>query len=50
MNAPHPDDFTLLVLLEGEMYELEAARLKRHLADCAACAAAFRESRGSTGR
>ncbi len=43
MSAAHPDDFTLLVLLEGEMSELEAARLKRHLAECAACAAAYRE-------
>lgn len=43
MSAPHPDDFTLLVLLEGEMSELEAARLRRHLAECPACAAAYRE-------
>lgn len=43
MSAAHPDDFTLLVLLEGEMSELEAARLKRHLAECPACAAAYRE-------
>jgi tetratricopeptide (TPR) repeat protein len=43
VNAPHPDDFTLLVLHEGELSELEAARLKRHLAACAACAAAYRE-------
>ena len=43
MSAAHPDDFTLLVLLEGEMSELEAARLRRHLADCPACAAAYRE-------
>ena len=43
MSVPHPDDFTLLVLLEGEMSELEAARLRRHLAECPACAAAYRE-------
>lgn len=43
MIAPHPDDFTLLVLLEGEMSELEAARTRRHLADCPACAAAYRD-------
>ncbi|MBK8598509.1 MAG: zf-HC2 domain-containing protein [Holophagales bacterium] len=43
MTAPHPDDFSLLVLLEGEMSELEAARLRRHLAGCPACAAAYRE-------
>ena len=43
MTAPHPDDFTLLVLLEGEMSEMEAARLKRHLSTCAACASAYRE-------
>lgn len=43
MSALHPDDFTLLVLLEGEMSELEAARLRRHLAECPACAAAYRE-------
>lgn len=43
MNAPHPDDFTLLVLHEGELSELEAARLKRHLATCPACAAAYRD-------
>ena len=43
MNAPHPDDFTLLVLLEGELSELEAARLRRHLAECPACASACRD-------
>lgn len=43
MNAPHPDDFSLLVYLEGEMSELEAARLKRHLAGCPACASACRD-------
>ena len=43
MTAPHPDDFSLLVLLEGEMSELEAARLRRHLAGCPSCAAAYRE-------
>ena len=43
MNVPHPDDFTLLVLLEGELNDFEAARLKRHLAECTACAAAFRD-------
>lgn len=43
MNAPHPDDFSLLVYLEGEMSELEAARLKRHLAECPSCASACRD-------
>ena len=43
MTAPHPDDFTLLVLLEGELSEMEAARLKRHLAGCAACSSAYTE-------
>ena len=43
MTAPHPDDFTLLVLLEGEMSEMDAARLKRHLSTCPACASAYRE-------
>lgn len=43
MTAPHPDDFTLLVLLEGEMSEMETARLKRHLSSCPACASAYRE-------
>ncbi len=43
MSVPHPDDFTLLVLLEGEMNEMEAARVRRHLAECSACAAAFRD-------
>ena len=43
MTAPHPDDFTLLVLLEGEMSELEAARLRKHLAGCPACASAYRD-------
>ncbi|MBK9374269.1 MAG: zf-HC2 domain-containing protein [Holophagales bacterium] len=43
MTAPHPDDFTLLVLLEGEMSEMDAARLKRHLSTCPACTSAFRE-------
>jgi anti-sigma factor RsiW len=43
MTAPHPDDFSLLVLLEGEMSELETARLKRHLAGCPACASAYRD-------
>lgn len=43
MTAPHPDDFSLLVLLEGEMSELEAARLRRHLAGCPACTAAYRD-------
>lgn len=43
MTAPHPDDFTLLVLLEGEMSEMDAARLKRHLASCPACTSAYRE-------
>jgi len=43
MTAPHPDDFSLLILHEGEMSELEAARLKRHLAGCPACTAAYRE-------
>lgn len=45
MSAPHPDDFSLLVLLEGEMPEMEAARLKRHLATCPACAGAYQEVR-----
>lgn len=43
MSTPHPDDFMLLVLLEGEMNEMEAARVRRHLAECSACAAAFRD-------
>jgi tetratricopeptide (TPR) repeat protein len=43
MTAPHPDDFTLLVLLEGEMSEMETARLKRHLSSCPACTSAYRE-------
>ena len=43
MTAPHPDDFTLLVLLEGEMSEMDAARLKRHLSTCPACTSAYRE-------
>ncbi|MBI5440421.1 MAG: zf-HC2 domain-containing protein, partial [Deltaproteobacteria bacterium] len=43
MTAPHPDDFSLLILHEGEMSELETARLKRHLAGCPACASAYRE-------
>lgn len=43
MIAAHPDDFRLLVYLEGELDELEAARLKRHLAECPACAAACRD-------
>ena len=43
MIAAHPDDFRLLVYLEGELDELEAARLKRHLAVCPACAAACRD-------
>lgn len=43
MSAPHPDDLTLLVLLEGEMGEMEAARVRRHLAECQACAAALRD-------
>lgn len=43
MTASHPDDFTLLVLLEGELSEMDAARLKRHLSTCPACASAYRE-------
>ncbi|MFN7986265.1 MAG: zf-HC2 domain-containing protein [Thermoanaerobaculia bacterium] len=43
MTAPHPDDFTLLVLLKGEMPDMDAARLKRHLSSCPACASAYRE-------
>lgn len=43
MTTQHPDDFTLLVLAGGEMSELESARLRRHLGECPACAAAYRD-------
>jgi hypothetical protein len=42
----HPEEGTLLALLDGELPEAERAEVARHLAACPDCAAAMREMQG----
>jgi anti-sigma factor RsiW len=43
MDRTHPSEIELLEYVEGELGDAQAARLRTHLASCAACAAAATE-------